>query len=98
MADVCMTDSKQAGAFQSWPLSQLVVWSVIGVVGAPLVISPNIIFPLVTQLVVGDALSTWLVIFFALGGGTPSLGWSLIRSNLSDVAHESNVLPDLSAT
>ena len=74
------------------------VQSVVGVVDALLVISSNITFPLVTQLVVGDALSAWLVIIFTLGGGTPSLGQSLIRSNFNDVAHESNVLPDLSAT
>ena len=72
------------------------ILSIVSVVGAHLFISLNITFPFVTQLVVGDALSAWLVMIFTLRGGTPSLGWSLIRSNLSDVAHGSNVLLDLS--
>ena len=49
-------------------------------------------------LAAGEAWSSWLVMIFALGGGTPSFGWTLIKSNFSDIAHESNVLPDLSAT
>ena len=67
MADVCMTDSKQAGASQSLPFSPLLVQAITGIVDALLVISSNITFPLVTWLVVGDALSAWLVIIISLG-------------------------------
>ena len=63
-----------------------------------LCISSNMTLPWVMLLAAGEAQSAWLVMIFALGGGTPSLGQSLIKSNLSDVAHESNVLPDLSVT
>ena len=63
-----------------------------------LCISSNMTLPWVILLAAGEAQSAWLVMIFALGGGTPSPGRSLIKSNLSDVAHESNVLPALSAT
>ena len=94
MADVCMTDSKQAGASQSLPFSPLLVQAITGIVDALLVISSNITFPLVTWLVVGRCSVCLAGDYYFLGGITPSLGQSLIRSNLSDVAHDCNVLPD----
>ena len=51
--------------------------------------------PWVILLAAVEAQSAWLVMILALGGGTPSLGQSLIKSNFSDVAHESSVLPEL---
>ena len=50
-----------------------------------LCISSNTTLPWVTLLAAGEVWSAWLVMIFALGGGTPSLGQSLIKSNLHDV-------------